>query len=344
MSYRNGVTRLGHALGVGLALSALVLTTAGCGGGGGASSEMSKEECEKYPEKEVELVIGRSPGGGYDEYGRFLAPLLKKRLGTNIVVKNEDGAGGRVAASQVYGADPDGYTIHITEPNGLAALQVVQEVDYDLPKYTHLGLVNNRPSTFAVSTKSDIKTFDDLVEAGKKKKKLKFANAGLTSPNFINGLIASEQAGIKLTSVPHEGSSEAITSLVRGDTDFTVFSGDSIAEAVDAGEVRALAQFGSEPLDMLGDTPMAEDVGLGDLAGKLTTDLIFVAPPDLPSCVQKKLTKAVQGALNSDEFAAFGEKGRIVQPGTPAQQRKLIKQSVSFYKQHADTYRKYLTR
>lgn len=333
MSHRKG-------LGAGFALSALVLTAMGCGGGG-AASEMSKEECAAYPEKEITLVIGRSPGGGYDEYGRFLAPLLKKRLGTNIVVKNEDGAGGRVAASEVYEADPDGYTIHITEPNGLAALQVVQEVDYDLEKYTHLGIVNHRPSTFAVSTKSDIKTFDDLVEAGSDQE-LKFATAGLTSPNFVNGVIAADQAGIKLTTVPHEGSSEAITSLVRGDTDFTVFSGDSVAEAVDAGDARALAQFGAEPLDMLGDTPMADDVGLGDLAGKLTTDLILVAPPKLPSCVQQKLTKATQGALNSEKFAAFGEKGRIVTPGTPADQRELIKDSLAFYEKNADSYRKYL--
>ena len=51
------------------------------------------------------MVIGRAPGGGYDEYGRFMAPLLEKELGQPIVVENVDGAGGAVAASQVTEAD-----------------------------------------------------------------------------------------------------------------------------------------------------------------------------------------------------------------------------------------------
>lgn len=329
--------------GAGVGLAALVLVAAGCGGGGGgAAQEMSKEECAKYPEKDVTMIIGRSPGGGHDEYGRFLVPLLKKELGTNVIVKNVDGAGGRVAASQVYEGEPDGLTIHLVEPNGLAALQAVEDVEYDLAKFTQLGVVNDRPSTFAVPADSKYKTFDDLVAASKKKP-LKFATSGLTSPNFVNGVIAAQEAGLKFTPVPHEGSAEAITSMVRGDTDYTVFSGDSIAEAVDAGDAKALVQFGNEPLDLLGDTPMAEDVGLGDLAGVLTTNLMLVAPPKLPSCIQKKLTDSVQTTLNSDEFKAFGEKGRIVTPGTPEDAQKIIKESVATYEKYADTYKKYLT-
>lgn len=330
---------------VGLIAAAAAVTTA-CGGavGGGGdngSDEQAAGECESFPDSDVTMVIGRSPGGGHDEYGRFLAPLLEEELGATIIVENVDGAGGRVAASQVQNSEPDGYTIHLMEPNGLAALQGIEDVDYDLTTYTMLGTVNSRPSTVAVAADSEIQTFEDLVAAADGGP-LRFATAGLTSPNFVNGIIAAGAAGIEVTPVPHEGSAEAITSVVRGDSDFTVFSGDSIAEAVDAGDLRALAQFGEEPLDELADVPLAADVGLEELGGVLTTNLIFVAPPDLPECVESTLTDAVQNALNSEEFAEFGEQGRIVTPAPPEETATLIDDALATYEQYADVYREFL--
>lgn len=322
----------------------LALATACGGASNGASAEGNGQntgDCDTYPDNDITMVIGRSPGGGHDEYGRFLAPLLEKELGVTVIVENVDGAGGRVAVSQVQSADPDGYTIHLMEPNGLAAVQGVQEVDYDLTDFTMLGTVNSRPTTIAVAADSDFQTFEDLVAAGQDEE-LRFATAGLTSPNFVNGVIAAEAAGIKLTPVPHDGSAEAITSVVRGDTDFTAFSADSIAEAVEAGDLRALAQFGDEPYEELADVPMAEDVGLDELGGVLTTNLIFVAPPGLAECVQEPLTEAVQNALNSDEFAQFGEEGRIVTPGAPEQTSQLIEASLEAYEKYADVYGEYV--
>ena len=340
MSRRMAKTRL-RSIGV---AAATVMLASACSGGAGSNSTGEggdSADCEAYPDRDLTMVIGRSPGGGHDEYGRFLVPLLEEELGQTVVIENVDGAGGRVAASQVQNADPDGYTFHLMEPNGLAALQSIEEVDYDLSAFTMLGIVNARPSTFAVAADSEIETFEDLVAASEDGP-LRFATAGLTSPNFVNGVIAAEAAGMQVTPVPHEGSAEAITSVVRGDTDFTVFSGDSIAESVESGDLRALVQFGDEPLDTLADVPLAGDVGLEDLGGVLTTNLILVGPPELPECIQTTLTDAVQAAINSEEFAQFGEEGRIVTPGTPEETAQLIEDAAATYEEYADVYREYL--
>lgn len=332
---------------LGLSAAMLVLGSA-CGNADdepetadGSVDAGSSADCGDFPSRNITMVIGRSAGGGHDEYGRFLVPLIEEELGETVVIENVDGAGGRVAATEVQSAEPDGYTIHLMEPNGLAALQAVEEVDYDLTAFTMLGTVNDRPSTFAVAADSDIETFEDLVAAGQETP-LRFATAGLTSPNFVNGVIAAQAEGMQLTPVPHEGSSEAIVSVVRGDSDFTVFSGDSIAEAVEAGDLRALVQFGNEPLDTLPDVPLATDVGLDDLSGVLTTNLILVAPPDLPECVSTLLTDAVQNSLNSEAFAEYGAEGRIVTPGTPDETAQLIEDAIGTYEEYADVFREYL--
>ena len=206
-----------------------------------------------------------------------------------------------------------------------------------------LGTLNNRASTFAVAADSDIQTFEDLVAAGEDGP-LTMATTGLTSPSFVNGLIAADNAGFEVTPVAHEDSSAAITSVVRDDTDFTMFSEDSIAEAVEAGDLRALAQFGEEPFPGLGeDVPMADDVGLDELGGELNSTLIMVAPPGLPECLAKPLSDAVQKVLNGEEMAKFAEEGRIVEPKTAEETQQVVDHSLSIYEKYADVYRDQLT-
>ncbi|MGH8869814.1 MAG: tripartite tricarboxylate transporter substrate binding protein [Actinomycetes bacterium] len=302
----------------------------------------SQATCADYPSKDVTLIVGRSPGGGHDEDARFYAPLLEKELGTNVIVENIDGAGGRVAAEEMTTAEPDGYTIHLMEPMGLAALQLVEDTRYDVRKYTHLGRFKVRPTVFAVGGDSEITTFEELVRAGHKRS-LRFATAGVSDPNFVNGVIGAKATGMRFVPVPHEGSAEAITSVVRGDTDFTVFSGDTVAEAAEAGDLRGLVQFGQKPLGMLGDVPMARDVGLEELQGELTSALTLEAPPGLPGCVRRPLTRAVQDALANKKLDDFEAEGRIVTPGTPAEAEKVVNQALATYRRYTDVYEGQLT-
>jgi tripartite-type tricarboxylate transporter receptor subunit TctC len=74
----------------------------------------------------------------------------------------------------------------------------------------------------------------------------------------------------------------------------------------------------------------------------LTTNLMLVAPPELPDCVNEKLTDAVQAALNSEEFAEFGTEGRIVNPGPPEDAAELIEKASATYDEYADVFRQYL--
>ncbi|MPZ89625.1 MAG: hypothetical protein GEU81_16495 [Nitriliruptorales bacterium] len=343
----------------GLLLVVLALLAAACGGeetpvdadedgtddaAEEAGSETAADTADSdYPNRDITMVVGRSAGGGHDEYARLIAPLLEEALGVSIVITNVEGAGGRVAAAEILAEEPDGYTIHLMEPNGLAAFQVLGAADFDLTDYTALGIVNERPSTFAVSVDSEVQTWDDLVADGNASE-LRFSTSGLTSPNFVNGAIVAGAAGIQFAPVPHEGSAEAITSIVRGDTDFTVFSGDSIAESVDAGDLRALVQFGAEPLDLLGDdVPQGADVGLEQFDGVLTTNLVLVAPPGLPADVEQILADAVQDVLNGDEIAQVAdETNRLIQPGTPEETTELFQRSLETYAEFEETLAQYL--
>ena len=74
-----------------------------------------------YKGRTIELLIGFSPGGGYDAYGRALATVFGKHVPGNptVVVKNMTGAGSMRLALYLSDAAPkDGTTIGIFD-NGL---------------------------------------------------------------------------------------------------------------------------------------------------------------------------------------------------------------------------------
>src|SRR5215467_9495865 len=57
--------------------------------------------------KTVTILVGTSPGGGYDAYARMLARYLPKHLpGSTVVVKNMTGGGGTRLANYIYAAAP----------------------------------------------------------------------------------------------------------------------------------------------------------------------------------------------------------------------------------------------
>ena len=66
-----------------------------------------------YEGKTLRLIVGTSPGGGYDTYARAIARHMPKHLPgkPNVIVQNMPGAGSLIAANYLYNvAKPDGLT------------------------------------------------------------------------------------------------------------------------------------------------------------------------------------------------------------------------------------------
>src|SRR5215213_787529 len=64
----------------------------------------------KYPDQPIRLIVPRAAGGVVDVVGRLWAEQVKGLLG-NVVIENQGGGGGIIAAQTVARAKPDGYTL-----------------------------------------------------------------------------------------------------------------------------------------------------------------------------------------------------------------------------------------
>src|SRR5262245_28456760 len=62
---------------------------------------------QDFPNRPIRLVVGPSP----DVFSRIIAEHLQQAWGQPVVVEPRPGAGGKLAAAAVAGAEPDGHKI-----------------------------------------------------------------------------------------------------------------------------------------------------------------------------------------------------------------------------------------
>jgi tripartite-type tricarboxylate transporter receptor subunit TctC len=82
--------------------------------GGAASAQNAVEEL--YRGRQINLIIGYGPGGGYDMVGRLLARRLGRYLPGHptIVAQNMPGAGSLRAVNYLYSVAPRDGTLNLT--------------------------------------------------------------------------------------------------------------------------------------------------------------------------------------------------------------------------------------
>jgi tripartite-type tricarboxylate transporter receptor subunit TctC len=100
-----------------------------------------------YAGKTIDLIVGNSPGGGFDIYARIIARHLGRQIPGNpaIVVKNMPGAGGARAGHYVSMVAPqDGLTIGAVMPGTIMGplLDDKPDTSFDPAKVTYLGTAN----------------------------------------------------------------------------------------------------------------------------------------------------------------------------------------------------------
>jgi tripartite-type tricarboxylate transporter receptor subunit TctC len=108
------------------------------------SAARAGEVADFYRGRQVNLIVGFGPGGGYDVYARLLARHIGKYIpgNPNVVVQNMPGAGSLRAANYIYTVAPkDGtaFGLFARDMVLVALLGSDPNVQFDPDKFTWLG-------------------------------------------------------------------------------------------------------------------------------------------------------------------------------------------------------------
>lgn len=131
-----------------------------------AASAHAAAPVDFYRGKTVFVIIGYSPGGGYDLYARLFAQHLSKHIPGNptVVPQNMPGAGSLKAANYIYSVVPkDGLTIG-TFARAMGAAQLIGQAGFDATKFTWIGSPTRDTSLCVSWATSPVKSWADVLK------------------------------------------------------------------------------------------------------------------------------------------------------------------------------------
>ena len=119
-----------------------------------------------YEGKVIKIIVGYSPGGGYDRIARLIAKHIPKHIPgkPKFIVENMPGANSIIAANYLYNiAKPDGLTIgSIDRSTSFAQLLKAEGVRFDNTKYSWIGSAAAESAILALRADLPYRTVDDL--------------------------------------------------------------------------------------------------------------------------------------------------------------------------------------
>ena len=198
----------------------LVRSLAVLGAAAAALGQPAGAQTQAYPSKPVRTVVAFAAGGFADTVARLIGQKLSERLGQPVIVENRGGAGGNIAARQVVGSAPDGYTLLVHTAAISINPSLYRNPGFDL--LNDLVPVSNTGSTpglFAVHSSNGANSLRDLISAHKGKR-LTFSTAGVgTSSHLAGEYLFKVLAGLDAVHVPFQGGAPAITAVVSNQVD-----------------------------------------------------------------------------------------------------------------------------
>ncbi len=301
---------------------------------------------DDYPSRKITWIVPVKPGGGFDTLARFLSPhvvaalkgLKPKAKGGDIVLKNVPEAGGRRAYTTVFKAAPNGYTFGDFNL-GFITENITAKPDFDVHKFTFL--LRTGVSIRVIATRKEgFKNWEDMLKAAREKE-LKWAAGNFGRGAHIDSILVTETMGIPARLINFPGTAENISAIIRGDVQVGLFSLDSIASLLKAGEFRLLAIF-DEKSPYPG-VPSIKDLGYPDLAETIRYQRYLVGPPGIPRDVAAVLSAAFKKALVQKEVVDWAERMEFpILPLYGEESEKVAKKVMDFYIKMTPTLMKYL--
>jgi tripartite-type tricarboxylate transporter receptor subunit TctC len=174
-----------------------------------------------YRGKVIRIVVGFSPGGGFDTFARTVSRHMGKYVPGNpsVVVENMTGAGSLIAANHVYNvAKPDGLTIGAFNGNQiLAQLVGGQGIAFDARKMEWMGAPGYNHDLCLLSRKTGVTTADQWL-ASKTVFKLAGSAPGATTDDVAK--VLKEAIGFPLRLIAgYKGTADMRVAVESGEVD-----------------------------------------------------------------------------------------------------------------------------
>ena len=291
-----------------------------------------------YKGKRVNVIVGFSPGGGYDAYGRLFARHIPKHIPgkPNVIVQNMPGASSMKAVKYLTATAPqDGTVTTIFNPGLIAqSLSTPDKIDIDFSTLRFIGSATSDVRVCYFWHETGIKSMEDLL----KRDQVVMGATAIGSNSYINGALLRNMFGAKIKHVSgYPGSAEQRIAIERGELQGDCGAWGSIpANWLKDGKAVPIVRFSKAEVDGMPKLPYIMDLAKSKEQRQILNLVLssaeigrpFAVGPKVPDDRLTALRSAFDKMIKDKDFVTEADKSRreIIGPMSGAEVEAMIKE------------------
>jgi tripartite-type tricarboxylate transporter receptor subunit TctC len=305
-----------------------------------------------YRNRTVDLIVGFSPGGGYDIYARLVAKHMGRHIpgSPSVVVRNMEGAGSVRLANWLYAVAPKDGSVFGSFARGVPLDPLFGNPGpqfKDGTEFSYIGSANDEVSVCAASRKAGVKDFSELLE-----RELVVGGFGAGTESEQHVKILNAALGTKLKLVKgYPGGNEVNLAIERGEVQgrcgwsWTSIR-SSLMDQVKDGSLVILVQNSLAKHADLPKVPLIMDLAKADEQKQMLRLVLapqkmgrpFMGPPGIPPERLAALRAAFKRTMEDAAFLQEAERAKLeISPISGEEMLQIISDA---YKVPADVVRR----
>ena len=279
-----------------------------------------------YPNKPIRLVT-TGAGGGSDFISRQIALGISGPLGQTVIVDNR--GGGFVPAEIVSKTPPDGYTLLVTGAS-LWVSPLLQKAPYDvLRDFSPVSLLVRTVTVLVVHPSVPVTSVKELITLAKAKPgELNYSSASIGGAGHLAGELFKSMAGVNIVHVPYKATALAITAVLGGEVQMTIFDAGLVMPHVKSGKLKGLAVTSAQPSSLAPGLPTVAASGVPGYESGATQGMWV--PAKTPRTIIDRLNKEVVRMLQqADVRERLIPAGMEAIPSSPEQFAATVKSEIA---------------
>jgi tripartite-type tricarboxylate transporter receptor subunit TctC len=292
-----------------------------------------------YRGKQVRLIVGTAPGGGYDLFARIVARHIAAHIPgqPTVIVQNLPAAGGLVMANQLYSVGPKDGTAIGVPINGIPTAPLLQQgAQFDATRLIWIGSTNREPYVAFVWHSAPVQS---LAELRAKELVVGSTTPGTTMTDFP--LVVNDILGLKFRVVRgYEGTPQINHAIERGEIQGQGGIGWAAIKAqvphwIAEKKIKVIAQYGLKRYPQLADVPSMLEQARTEPDRQALTMLFarteygrpYFLPPDVPAERVRALRRAFDATMRDQAFIADAARLQLeIDPMTGEEVQALVAQ------------------
>jgi tripartite-type tricarboxylate transporter receptor subunit TctC len=258
---------------------------------------------EPYPSRPIRFILPQPAGGAVDLIARTLADRLSASMRQPVIVENQPGANGGLAAGQVARSMADGYTLFMAVDTNLVVNPgLYPNLAYDpFRDFSPISIIAKVYLVLVASSKVEANSVQDLLTFARANPgKLNYASIGLGTQAHLGMELLKMMTKTDIAQVAYRGTAPAMTDIAGGVVD-VMFTGPPSAMALaTGGKVKILAVASPRRSSLMPQVPTVQEAGAPGY--ELSGWFGLLAPAKTPQGIVDRLSGEVKKAVADPRF------------------------------------------